>query len=216
MGNTDTFEEVLKRVKTLANSTGEKQMIENEEKQWMEVEPDIVLWRRWGIPKLYTICGFETFRGNDKVVTAIKTAAMKKNHIVLIGGTGCGKTHLAISALKEYGGHYKGFCPTQEVLLNIRESFRPNSKESEADIIDQYTEYDVLVLDDLGAEKTSEYSITTLYLIIDRRLRDCMPTIITTNLTLTEIEEKLSARIASRLSAMTVFKINMPDYRKKR
>jgi DNA replication protein DnaC len=73
-----------------------------------------------------------------------------------------------------------------------------------------------LCLDDLGAEKTTEYAITTLYLIIDRRIRNEMQTIITTNLSLDEIEATLGARIASRLAEMKIIKINMPDYRKKR
>lgn len=51
---------------------------------------------------------------------------------------------------------------------------------------------------------------------IDRKIRDAKRTIITTNLSLKEIEEKLDARIASRLSGMQNIKINMPDHRKRR
>jgi DNA replication protein DnaC len=83
-------------------------------------------------------------------------------------------------------------------------------------VIRDLCHHDLLVLDDLGAEKTTEFAITTLYIIIDRRIRDAKRTIITTNLSLKEIEDKLDARIASRLSGMQNVKISMPDYRKKR
>ena len=59
-----------------------------------------------------------------------------------------------------------------------------------------------LILDDMGAEKTSEWSIQTLYSIIDRRYRDEKQTLITSNLTLDEIAEKVGDRIASRIAGM--------------
>jgi len=75
---------------------------------------------------------------------------------------------------------------------------------------------DFLIIDDLGAEKSTEFSITTLYIILDRRIRELKTTIITTNLSMSQIEEHLGARIASRLSEMKNIKINMPDHRKRR
>ena len=91
-----------------------------------------------------------------------------------------------------------------------------NRDETESDVLDKYSSCELLILDDLGSEKTSDFTIQSLYLIIDRRYRNLKPTIITTNLTLPEIGEKIDARIASRLSEMKVIEINMPDYRKKR
>jgi DNA replication protein DnaC len=74
-----------------------------------------------------------------------------------------------------------------------------------------------LVLDDLGAEKDSEHALTTLYLIIDRRNRDELPTVVTTNYTPDEIESRLGARIASRLADMkTISLMKICDYRKRR
>ena len=135
--------------------------------------------------------------------------------IVLRGETGCGKTHLAVALIQHAGHGY--FTTVPELLLRIRSTFNEGLlRETEADVIDDICRHDLLVLDDLGAEKTTEYAITTLYIIIDRRIRDAKRTIITTNLSLKEIEEKLDARIASRLSGMQNIKINMPDYRKKR
>jgi DNA replication protein DnaC len=167
-----------------------------------------------GISKLYRDCTFESFQGKDELAAAVRFKAQAGKDLVLHGVTGCGKTHLAIAALKEFKGG-KRFMTAPDLLLEIRSAFN-GGEESEDEIIRKCAEYPLLVLDDLGAEKSTEYSITTLYIIIDRRIRDCKQTIITTNLTLAQIEETLGARIASRLAGMENVTIKMPDYRKKR
>lgn len=194
--------------------------------------PEIEL-RGFMIPAKYISSSFETFTGNEKLVR--ECMAYSEGGLVLYGNTGCGKTHLAVSIMRNiFINELKNiinsdinpnrynypkwqiFKPVPDLLLEIRGAFKDGASESEDDIIKKYSRVPLLVLDDLGSEKTSEYSITTLYIIIDRRDRELMPTIITTNLSPKEIEEKLGARIASRLSGMKNIKINMPDYRKKR
>lgn len=167
------------------------------------------------IPKAYRECTFETFQGNEKLVQGILKLADTGCDIVLRGETGCGKTHLAVALMQHAGHGY--FTTAPELLLRIRSTFNDGvMRESEDEVINDLCFHELLVLDDLGAEKTTEFAITTLYIIIDRRIRDAKRTIITTNLSLKEIEEKLDARIASRLSGMQNVKISMPDYRKKR
>lgn len=189
--------------------------------------------KSFNVPKKYLESSFETFTGNEKLVK--DCLDYKSGGLVLYGNTGCGKTHLAISIMKNvhksdlieiinktwdlnyyYEPKRQIFKPVPDLLMEIRGSFKDNSDESEEKIIEKYSNVPLLVLDDLGSEKTSDFSITTLYIIIDRRDRELMSTIITTNLNPKEIEEKLGARIASRLSGMKNIKINMPDYRKKR
>ena len=184
------------------------------------------------IPQKYIHSTFETFIGNEKLAAELQKT--DNENIVLYGNTGCGKTHLAVAIIRnEFIKNINTllkrdlcgrqavvkrilFKPVPDLLLEIRQSFRNDAQLSEEAIINKYCGANLLVLDDLGSEKTSEYSITTLYIIIDRRDRDLLPTIITTNLSQKEIEEKLGARIASRLAGMKNIKINMPDYRKKR
>lgn len=170
--------------------------------------------KRNGVSRLYKDCSFEKYTGNDKLVAFLKEISKSDNSVVLRGPTGCGKTHLAISIIKEQHGS-SFFITVPDLLLKIRSSFN-GGVESEEEIIKQFSNIETLILDDLGAEKTSEYSITTLYVILDRRIRECRQTIITTNLTQVEIEQTFGARIASRLSAMENIKINMPDHRKRR
>jgi len=177
--------------------------------------PAIEVWagKYKGISRLYRDCGFDSFTGNDKLVSALRELSKSDQSIVLRGPTGCGKTHLAVSIAKEQGDFI--FISVPDLLLKIRSSFN-GGLVSEEEIINEYSSVKTLILDDMGAEKTSEFAITTLYIILDRRIRECLKTIITTNLLQTEIEATFGARIASRMSAMENIKINMPDYRKKR
>jgi DNA replication protein DnaC len=165
-----------------------------------------------GVPKLYGECTLDNYHGNEKLVNELR---MEKDNIVLRGNTGSGKTHLAIAMLKMQALMDSRFVTVPDLLLKIRSSFN-GGLETEDEIIREFSSMPVLVLDDLGAEKTSEFAITTLYIILDRRIRDCRKTIITTNLSKEEIENTFGARIASRLSCMENIKINMPDYRKNR
>ena len=151
--------------------------------------------------------------------------------ILLTGKTGCGKTHLAVSIVTElikrnFDLYDCLFVTAPELLLEIRATFRPSYKkyddcgnceaDTENDVLDKYSKCELLILDDLGAEKVSDFTIQSLYLVIDRRNKNLKPTIVTTNLSLEEIETQIDARMASRLADMKIIKLNMPDYRKKR
>jgi DNA replication protein DnaC len=189
--------------------------------------------RHNGVPAKYLDRSYETFTGNQKAIDECKK--YQSGSCVLHGQTGCGKTHLAVSIMRErlkndilgliereweqghaYSPEYSKFVTIPDLLLEIRSSFHGEPEETEEQIIDKYSTVPFLILDDLGSEKTTDFAITTLYIIIDRRDRELLPTVVTTNLSSQEIEEKLDARIASRLAGWKNIKINMPDYRKKR
>ena len=186
---------------------------------------------RCTVPAKYLSCRLESYRGNDKLISIIRSIPLTDS-VLLTGSTGCGKTHLAIAILAEIVKAdirgKKKFCTAPDLLMQIRASFNRNERrksewfnddpepETEEEIVKFYSDMDFLVIDDLGAEKSTEFSITTLYIILDRRIRELKTTIITTNLNMNQIEEHLGARIASRLSEMKSIKINMPDHRKKR
>lgn len=170
---------------------------------------------RWaGVSPKYSECSFGNFKGNERLVDDLRKI---KGSVFLTGKTGCGKTHLATAMLAEAevdSSTDAFFITVPEMLMKIRSSFSGTSGETEEELVKRFSDYQILVLDDLGSEKTTEYSITTLFLILDRRDRWNRRTIVTSNLSLKEIEDTLGARIASRLAAMQAIKINMPDYRK--
>ena len=218
IGSTD-FQAIAERCMAMSRGRGENVIPFREERSYSEEpkpEPEKTLPLSYlGVPKLYSACKFDTFQGNEKLVTALGSIARGDVHVVLRGNTGCGKTHLAVAMIRDLNIFKALYITVPDLLLKIRSSFNGGS-ESEDEIIGKYSEIQVLVLDDLGAEKVSEFAITTLYIILDRRIRECRKTIITTNLSKEEIEATFGARIASRLAGMENIKINMPDYRKNR
>ena len=105
--------------------------------------------------------------------------------LVFFGPPGVGKTHLATGLLKavirEKGA--KGyFFQTTELLRLVRETYNRGVDETEMEVLRPVLEADVLVLDDLGVEKTSEWVHETLGLVINTRYNAKRATIITSNL----------------------------------
>jgi DNA replication protein DnaC len=138
--------------------------------------------------------------------------------LILKGVIGCGKTHIAGAILqavirKGYTGLYYNMV---DLLSDIRSTYSDHSPLSEHELLQDVNEPDLLVLDDLGAEKTSGFVTDRLYLIVNRRYECCRPILITTNLSLAELEEKLESRIVSRLCEMSELVETFPaeDYRK--
>lgn len=177
----------------------------------------------------------ERYRGKAIPVTKQALWAIsevrKGNSLFLTGIPGSGKTHLAVALLNEWfaesmvlgeEGPYpsKGnpmFLPAVELLLEIKESWRAEENaqaDSEKMILDKYSRKPLLIIDDLGAEKISEWSRQVVYLLIDRRYRDCKQTIITSNLSIQALANQLDARIASRISEMgSILEMENKDYR---
>lgn len=178
-----------------------------------------------GVGKRYLSCSFETFKGADKVKAVCRSLIEKPESIVLTGDTGSGKTHLAVAILREFVKDGKVidsrgaiFTTVPDLLLSIRSGFGDSSgfTQSEEDFVNSYAKTPFLILDDLGAEKSTEWATATLSAIIDKRYRELLPTVYTTNLTLDEISNQLSRRISSRMSDAKIIKLSMPDYRRKR
>ncbi len=179
----------------------------------------------FGVPRKYLGCSLDGFEGGDKVTAFCREYVRDlvlgcAGNVLLTGGCGAGKTHLSAAILRQaICEGFKGtalFTTAPELLLGIREAFSVKTEVNEREVIDKYSGVDLLVLDDFGAEKQSAWAVTTLYLIIDRRLRDMKPTIVTTNLSLEDIATVISRRLASRLSDGRVIELKLPDYRTRR
>lgn len=120
--------------------------------------------------------------------------------ILMLGETGLGKTHLSLSIAGEVIG--RGYNAVYNSAQNI---FTELNKEhfGRSDISFSYEamilDCDLLVIDDLGAEFATQFTNAALYNIINTRINYSLPTIINTNLSLKELEEKYTRRISSRI-----------------
>lgn len=120
--------------------------------------------------------------------------------LLLQGQTGLGKTHLslAIASAAVKKGYNVMYESTQNLMNKLeRERFGRGASGSDTAVLAE--ECDLLILDDLGAEFCTQFTVATLYNIINTRMLKGMPIIISTNLTSKELEEKYSQRIASRI-----------------
>jgi DNA replication protein DnaC len=144
------------------------------------------------IPGRYVDCEFSNYEagGNDGLAAAkikIETWAaqypLDRSGLLLVGPSGVGKTHLSVAALKqltEKGVHCL-FCDYRELLKKIQNSYNPSVQTTELDLLRPIFETEVVLLDDLGAVKPSEWVWDTVSLILNARYNEKLTTIITSN-----------------------------------
>jgi DNA replication protein DnaC len=115
--------------------------------------------------------------------------------LLLVGGTGTGKTHLAVAALKALidKGHQGLFLDYQRLLERIRSSYDITSGISDRDAYRSALEVDVLLLDELGAHRMSDWVEDTITAIVTYRANNRKPLIATTNLPDENINGKIVA-----------------------
>lgn len=109
---------------------------------------------------------------------------LEKKGLLLVGSIGVGKTHLAvgiIQALIKEKGVPSRFCDYRELLKEIQNSYNPAVQATELQILQPVLEAEVLVLDELGAVKSSEWVWDTVSYILNSRYNEQKTTIITTN-----------------------------------
>lgn len=135
----------------------------------------------------------------------------------LHGPYGVGKTHLAVAAAaeREDRGDDVFFATVADLLDHLRAAFSPDSPVTHDDLLDRVRNADVLVLDDMGAERSTPFAEDKLFQIMGYRYEERLPTIITTS---DQIESIATTRprIASRLQdplVVTEWPIEAPDYR---
>jgi DNA replication protein DnaC len=226
----------------------------------MEARHNLVL-ERAHIPKRYEHCDFESYvtdLSDGKTWTAQHTQSLKlaKSYtetftrdfpagsdkgLLFMGPSGIGKTHLAVAALKELivRGHACLFCDYRELLKEIQASYNPSSESTEMSILDPIRTIEVLVLDDLGASKPSDWVRDIVSIVLNARYNEKRTTIITTNyldsptsageatrgpggrlipaVREDSLEERIGSRMRSRLFEMCrTIEVSAPDFRRER
>lgn len=152
---------------------------------------------------------FEAFLERNGSETATKIAQQyvqdfKKwngESLMIWGNYGNGKTHLAAAIANELSkqGYIVVFQSVPELLQRIRSTFNNENKENETQIMRALLECDLLILDDIGAEKATEWVEEKLFNIIDGRYRKEVPTLYTSNLQPKELQNQVGKRSYDRI-----------------
>jgi DNA replication protein DnaC len=145
---------------------------------------------------------------------AVEFARSPEGWLIFQGVNGCGKTHLA-AAIGNYQlaqGKPVFFVVVPDLLDHLRSTFSPQSNISYDEFFEKIKKSPLLILDDFGEQSTTLWAQEKLYQLINYRYNARLPMVITTCLSLDEIETRISSRMVDpRLSL--VFNIIAPDYR---
>ena len=198
----------------------------------IELKNKIRRIKNCGIPKRFKSKSFSKF---DKKLDPksfkicldyaknIKEHLEKGTGLFITGNVGTGKTHLVVAIIDYIARMFKRdfrsriiFISAIDLLSKIKFSFDRKFKTDKTteEVVDRFKNCSLLIIDDLGAEKLTDWVQEMFYSIIDYRYKELKSTIITTNLTDIEIKEKLSERLISRIYEMCKgVKVIGKDYR---
>lgn len=145
--------------------------------------------------------------------------------LVLVGGHGCGKSHLMESTLRAM--LERGLRCRYEVgkryLDKLRHTFQGGEVQDLAALTGWYRAFGVLGVDDVGMERSTDFAASEITDLVDERMLYSRPTILATNKTKDEMAEHLGDRLASRMYATNpeIGSVKLvvsggPDYRQRR
>jgi len=117
--------------------------------------------------------------------------------LVLMGASGCGKTHLAAAIANHciVDGRTVLFIVVPDLLDHLRATFSPSSDITYDELFEQVRNVPLLILDDLGTQSSTPWAREKLYQVINHRYNARLPTVITTNNTIEELDERLRTRL---------------------
>src|SRR5437762_7792099 len=196
-------------------------------------DTQISLLERARLPRRYEQCHWNNYIPTNSSQRAARELSMQlvtgvpktDEGLLLSGPVGVGKTHLAVSILKllSVRGFSCLFYEFGSLLKEIQDSYNPNTKSSELSVLKPVFDADVLVLDELGASKPTDWVRDTMAHVINTRYNNRRLTIFTTNYLDERIndreetlEDRIGVRLRSRIYEMcSTVKISGEDYRKR-
>jgi DNA replication protein DnaC len=165
-----------------------------------------------GVPLRFMGKRFEDYRVDTQaqraaVATATGYAENFATHhaegrcLIFVGQPGTGKTHLAIAILKQAmaAGFSGRYVRAFELIEAIRATWRRDSDQREAEVLETFTRVDLLVLDEIGVQYGTEAETVEIFKVLDTRYLDLKPTLLVSNVSRADLERYLGPRAFDRL-----------------
>jgi DNA replication protein DnaC len=120
-----------------------------------------------------------------------------KGWLVLVGASGCGKTHVAAAIANRCieSGIPALFVVVPDLLDHLRAAYKPDAEIAYDDLFEQVRNAPVLVLDDLGTQSATPWAEEKLFQIMNHRYNARLPTVVTTNVPLSKFDDRLRTRL---------------------
>ena len=204
----------------------------NDQREWAAMRREArvgTLRERSGLSKRmksYSFSNFDPFANPPSTTKAVEKVQKylenwEENReaglgLYFCGDVGSGKTHLAVAVMNELMGRKRIpslFVTVPELLDNLRGAYNEPGRD-----IDEWMaavkDADLLVLDDLGSERVTEWVRERIFVIVNHRYREALPTVFTSNIGPEELPAKLGERTASRIISMCEgVELSGKDYR---
>lgn len=208
-----------------------------------DLEKTQILFDQTNIPKRYENCSFQNFEIHDPThrhalkisQKFVKDFPAQEIGLLFQGPCGVGKTHLAVAIIHELIQKKSVpcyFCDFRELIRNIQKTYTPESALTETDVLDPIFKTEVVVLDELGAKRTSAWVEETVFYIINHRYNNNKLTVFTSNYIDSGEEEdtreafykkeedslvdRIGVRLRSRIYEMCrIINVGGDDYRRK-
>jgi len=166
------------------------------------------------VPEGYGITQNKSRTLTEAYTSAKEFADNPEGWLVLLGGYGCGKTHLAAAIANECTRQNRTalFVVVPDLLDHLRATYSPHSTVSYDQRFDEVRTSPLLILDDLGAHASTIWAQEKLFQIFNYRYNARLPTVITSNHSLEEIDRRVRSRLVDPMLSRIVT-ILAPDFR---
>lgn len=155
---------------------------------------------------------------NHALYFALQNAQRFAEHLngwlLLQGGYGCGKTHLAAAIANDrlQRGETVIFVTAPDLLDHLRQSYQADGGDSYSASFDRLRAVSLLILDDLGTENQSEWAKEKLFQLLNHRYNHQLPTVITSNMPMESFDPRLKSRFGDN-RMVQIHVIDAPDFR---
>lgn len=194
--------ELSKAAKEKENELVRQQIAEEEKRKREERQKEKIrsLFGNSGMSQRALSCSLENYQPSFNNVEALKVcneyikdfdliSRKSRNGLFICGDCGVGKSHLAFAVANELikKGNSVIAMTMIDLLMKIKSSYGYSENDSEERILKVYEDCSLLIIDDLGKEKPTEWVLQMIYSIVDRRYNALKPIIVTTNYTANEL-----------------------------